>query len=387
MFQVGLESTVAQMLKVGWSSLWVACLGVVAPFALGWGVGAWLLPKSSTLVHAFLGATLSATSVAVTARVLQDLKRSQTKEARIILGAAVIDDVLGLVLLAVVTAAIHAATKGTPVSYGNLSWLVFKALIFVFGALVLGIYAAPRIFSFASKLHTEGVLLALALSFCFFFSWLANLVQLAPIVGAFAAGLVLEDFHFKDFVGRGERHLEDLLQPIVSFLIPVFFVLMGMRTDLLSFANWPVLGLTLAITAAAILGKLVCGFGVTQPGLDRLSIGIGMIPRGEVGLIFANIGLTLSIDGQPIINPAVFSALVAMVIVTTFVSPLALKWSLSKALRPPGGCREDLRAPVQRFGNALLSTTGGLPGVRWLLLWPDSSHFLIRPRPKACART
>lgn len=330
LFEVGLESTVGQMLKVGLSSFVVATLGVAAPFALGWLVGLWLLPEASSYVHAFLGATLTATSVGITARVLKDLGRSQSNEARVILGAAVIDDVLGLIILAVVTGVIVAADKGGVLSYFDVGWMLGKATAFLVGSLILGVFLSRKLFSLASKLRAHEVLLAVGLAFCFLLSWLANAIGLAPIVGAFAAGLILEDVHYRDFVDRGEHPLEELIHPISSFLVPIFFVVMGMRTDLTSFLRPGVLGLAAALTVVAIAGKQVCSFGVLGKGVDRLTVGLGMIPRGEVGLIFANIGLTLSIGGQRIITEATFSAVVVMVIVTTMVTPLALKWSLGR---------------------------------------------------------
>jgi Kef-type K+ transport system membrane component KefB len=341
LFEVGLESTVSQMMKVGATSLLVAVLGVVTPFALGWGVGAWLLPQASGYAHAFLGATLCATSVGITARVLKDLGSSQSNEARVILGAAVIDDVLGLIILAVVTGLIAAEDMGGSLSTGAVAWILVKATAFLAGSLVVGLIVSPRLFSLASKLRARGVLLALGLSFCFFLSWLANTIGLAPIVGAFAAGLILEDTHYRDFVDRGEHNLEELIHPISSFLVPVFFVLMGARTDLRSFAEPGVLGLAGVLTAAAIVGKQACSLGVIRAGVDRLTVGLGMIPRGEVGLIFANIGLALSIHGERVVDESTFSAIVVMVIVTTMITPPALKWSLGRrsagATRPPAG--------------------------------------------------
>jgi Kef-type K+ transport system membrane component KefB len=334
LFEVGLESTVRQMLQVGWSSLFVAVLGVLMPFALGWGVGAWLLPNHSSYVHAFLGATLTATSVGITARVLKDLGRSQTNEARIILGAAVIDDVLGLVILAVVTGVIAAADQGGSLSAGDVLWTLGKAAGFLVGSLVLGALFSRKLFSLASRLKARGVLLAIGLAFCFLLSWLSNFIGLASIVGAFAAGLILEEAHYRDFAGRREHELEELIYPISSFLVPIFFVVMGMRTDLRSFAQPGVLGLAAALTAAAIVGKQACSLGVRPRDADPITVGIGMIPRGEVGLIFANIGIGLSVGGQRIVDEATFSAVVVMVIVTTMVTPPALKWSLARNSRP-----------------------------------------------------
>lgn len=336
LFAVGLESTVGQMLAVGLSSLLVATVGVIVPFALGWGVGAWLLPDASPYVHAFLGATLTATSVGITARVLQDLGKSTTPEARIILGAAVIDDVMGLVILAVVGGAITASASGQDLSYGSLFVILAKAALFLVGALVIGVRLSPFMFRLASRLKARGVLLALALSWCFLLSWLASVIELAPIVGAFAAGLILESVHYRDFVDRGEHDLEELVAPIAAFLVPVFFVVMGMRTDLASFADTRVMGLAAALTLVAVIGKQVCGLAVVGGGVDRITVGLGMIPRGEVGLIFANMGMALVLAGTPIITPPLYSAIVVMVIVTTLVTPPALKWSLGRHARLGG---------------------------------------------------
>ncbi len=330
LFEVGLESTVGDMMRVGGSSLLVACLGVVTPFALGWLVGAVMLPEHSAYVHAFLGATLTATSVGITARVLKDLGRSKAPEAKIILGAAVIDDVLGLMILAIVSGVIAAADRGASLSIGSIAAILAKASLFLVGALALGPRVAPRLFRLASRLRASGLLLAVSLAFCFALSWLASAIGLAPIVGAFAAGLVLERVHYAELSTRGEHQLEEQIQPISAFLVPVFFVLMGLRVELPTFAQPQILGLAAVITFAAILGKQACSLGALGRGLDRLSIGIGMIPRGEVGLIFASIGATLTVAGERVVDPGTYSAIVIMVIVTTMATPPALKWSLTR---------------------------------------------------------
>lgn len=330
LFEIGLESTVGQMVRVGRSALLVAVLGVIAPIVLGFGVGQVLLPEESPYMHLFLGAALCATSVGITARVLGDLGRSNTKEARVILGAAVIDDVLGLVVLAAVSGLVNAADRGVPPELGPLAWIVAKAALFLFGAIVLGTLLVPRLLAGAAHLRAPGALLAAGLSFCFLLSWLAAQAGLAPIVGAFAAGLVLESVHYEPFVQRGEKELEELIHPIAGFLAPVFFVVMGMRVDLGTFAQLDVLWLAAALTVAAVLGKQVCMLGVLDPGIARLPVGLGMIPRGEVGLVFANVGLTLTLDGEPIVNPATYTAIVIMVIVTTLLTPPVLTWSLRR---------------------------------------------------------
>lgn len=330
LFEVGLESTVRDMLKVGATAVLVATLGVVAPFVLGWLVGGLLLPAESWYAHAFLGATLTATSVGITARVLRDLGKSTTPEARVILGAAVVDDVFGLVILAVLSGVITAADAGTPMALGSVGVIVVKAVVFLAGALVLGQLVSPRLFGLASRLQGRGVLLATALIICFALSYIAALIGLAAIVGAYAAGLILEDVHYRSFTERGERRLEELLQPIGAFLVPLFFVLMGMRVDLTAFGQSQILGLAALLTVAAIAGKQACALGAIGGKLDRLTIGLGMIPRGEVGLIFANIGLGLTIGGTAVIDRSTYSAVVIMVIITTLVTPPALRWSLDR---------------------------------------------------------
>jgi Kef-type K+ transport system membrane component KefB len=333
LFEVGLESTVREMLKVGAEATLVAVLGVVTPFALGWGVGALLLPGHSAYSHAFLGATLTATSVGITARVLKDLGKTRVAEARVILGAAVIDDVLGLVILAVIAGVIDAANGGATLSAGAAGLVVAKAAAFLVGALALGVALSPSLFAVAARLRAPGVLLATALVMCFVLAWLAAAVGLAPIVGAYAAGLILEDVHWRAFTSRGERSVAELVQPVAAFLVPVFFVLMGMRVDLRSFAQPGGLGLALLLTLAAIAGKQACALGAYGRRMDRLSVGLGMIPRGEVGLIFASIGLGLTLHGERIVDERIYSAVVLMVIVTTLVTPPALKWSLGRSAR------------------------------------------------------
>lgn len=341
LFEVGLESNLGEMMSVGWSSLLVALLGVIAPFLLGWGVAAIFLPSESTLAHLFIGATLCATSVGITARVLRDLGKLQTREARIILGAAVIDDVLGLLVLAVIAGVIRAASAGQSLALASVGILALKAIAFLVGAILLGHYVVPHVSRGARRFEGRGVLVALAVSFCFLLSWAAAKFGLAPIVGAFAAGLVLEEVHFESFTKRGERTLAELLAPVSALLVPVFFVLMGLKVDLHAFVRTDVIEFAAALTLVAIIGKQVCSLGVVGKGVNRIAVGLGMIPRGEVGLIFAGIGATLVLPttdgtGQPVIDTATFSAVVIMVVITTLITPPALKWSLARRGDQPG---------------------------------------------------
>jgi Kef-type K+ transport system membrane component KefB len=335
LFEIGLDASLADLMKVGVSSLLVAAIGVVLPFALGWLVSVWLLPERSYYVHIFIGATLCATSVGVTARVLQDIDAMRTAEAKIILGASVIDDVLGLLILAVVSGMIVGADRGTAVSVASISYLIGSALFFLAGALFIGVRLVPRIFHHAAKTTSRGMLFTLSLSLCFLLSYLSALVGLAPIVGAFAAGLILESVPMEKYLQAEELSPEKMLHPLSAFLVPLFFVQMGLKIDFASLFRIEVLALAGALTAAAIVGKQACGLGAVGQNLSRISIGIGMIPRGEVGLIFAGIGLSLAVKGERILDQAVFSAILIMVMVTTIVTPPLLQWSFSsrRALR------------------------------------------------------
>jgi Kef-type K+ transport system membrane component KefB len=346
LFQVGLESNVREMLSVGWSSLLVAVLGVIVPFLLGWGVSAWLLPEEETLVHLFIGATLCATSVGITARVLGDLGKIATRESKVILGAAVIDDVLGLVILSVVSGIISAANTGGSLDSLDALAIVAKALVFLVGAILVGGRIVPRVYRAASLLNVHGTLLALSLAVCFLLAWLADRIGLATIVGAFAAGLILDPVRYRELGDRTKHTIEELLQPLASFLVPVFFVLMGARVDLSTFGHVEVLGFAALLSLAAILGKLICAAGVLERGLDRVSVAVGMIPRGEVGLIFAGIGAQLLLHGHQVIAPKVFAAVVVMVVVTTLITPPALKITLARGDRKRG--RRPVEEPVDR---------------------------------------
>jgi Kef-type K+ transport system membrane component KefB len=323
LFEVGLSTRLADLMKVGLSAFLVASIGVVVPMALGCAVGLWLLPGRHPYVPIFLGATLCATSVGITARVLRDMGRVRTAEGQIILGAAVIDDVMGLLVLAVMVGLVGGSKASTG---ATLTLVTAKAVGFILGALLLGRWLAPRLFRLATRLRGRGVIFTLALLVCFALAWVASLVELAPIVGAFAAGLVLEGVPFDEILPDGDR-LEDLLMPVSTLLVPLFFVRMGLQVSLRELAAGSAV-LALALTAAAILGKQACALAVVTRGADRLTVGLGMIPRGEVGLIFASMGLQLNVGGAPILGPGEFAAVVAMVMLTTVLTPPLLRWRL-----------------------------------------------------------
>jgi Kef-type K+ transport system membrane component KefB len=318
LFMVGLESSVGEMLGVGPRALMVAVVGVVVPFALGFLTSTLLMPEGGTPMHLFLGATLCATSVGITARVFQDLKRIQTREAKVILGAAVIDDVLGLIVLAIVAGI---------VSTGSLHIVEIGRIVLVsFAFLAVAILFGERIFHWlimkTSRFEKGWLKLLYPLVLVLLTSWMASMFGLASIVGAFVAGLLLKDSYFGESP-QFRMTMEELIAPLEKLFAPVFFVLMGMQVNLSTFAQLDTVLLAVGFIIVAIIGKVVAGYAVR--GLDRLTVGIGMVPRGEVGLIFASVG-----KGLGVVSDSVFSAIVIMVMVTTLITPLALKWSIAR---------------------------------------------------------
>ncbi|HEY9445496.1 MAG TPA: cation:proton antiporter [Burkholderiales bacterium] len=348
LFQLGLESNVQSMRKVGARAFAVATIGVAAPFVLGtYIVGPLLMPGLSSSAYLFLGAALTATSVGITGRVFRDMGCLSRPEAQIVLGAAVIDDVLGLVILSIVSS---IAARGA-ISAGEVAWISAQAVGFLAAALALGQWIAPPLSRLFARIDSsDGTKLAFALGLCLLFAYLAHVIGLAPIVGAFAAGLILDEVHFKHYdrpAINGEmleavsaadaqvkaktrkvlerynsRHLEHMLEPIGHLLVPVFFVLAGMQVKLDVFLDPKLVVVALALTLVAIAGKLVCGL-VAGPRTNRWLIGWGMVPRGEVGLIFAFVGKSLGV-----VSDGMFSVIVIMVMLTTIVTPPALSYLL-----------------------------------------------------------
>lgn len=333
LFQVGLESDIRKMKQVGASSFLAAILGVAASFLLGWGATALLLPHSGIYVQIFVAVVIASSSIGIAARVFLDLGRLQTPEARTVLGAAVIDDVIGLVALTIVAGIISAAGTAKTVSSLSVAMVIVKAVVFLFGTLVVGRWLAPRLYHFASHMRGSDLLLTVSLGFCFGFGYLAKVIGLAPIIGAFAAGLTLEEVHWRSFAQRGEQSVLELMKPIVGFLAPIFFFRTGALVDLTVFANPSAWAFAGALAAAAVIGKQFCGLGVLKRGISRITVGIGMIPRGEVVLIAAALGTKLMLDGKPVVSPNVYSAAVFVVVFSTLITPPLLKWSLSRSER------------------------------------------------------
>ncbi len=319
LFEIGLETNVREIVKVGLSSFLVAVGGIIAPFILGYFTSLYFFPDEGFIVHLFVGATLCATSIGIKARVLKDLGKLQTTEARIIMGAAVLDDIIVLFMLAVVT---DIVVTGSVIPLHIAQTSIFS-ILFLVGAILMGFKLAPFLGHYTSRMKVEGWKLIAAIVFCLILSYIADLIGLATIVGAFAAGLILREVRFRDLEGV-EHGMKEVIRPASFVFVPIFFVLIGMQIKLEILGDIYVLWIAAAITMAAILGKQVCGLCALGKGLNRLAIGVAMIPRGEVTLIFAGVGKSLGV-----ISDAVFSALIIMVIVTTLITPPALKSAFS----------------------------------------------------------
>lgn len=331
LFEIGLETDLDELLKVGDTSAIVAIVGIVAPFVLGfisimgfqqYGLLTFDSPATGTLVAITVGATLTATSVGITARVLSDMNKIHSPESKIVLGAAVIDDILGLVILAVVTGLIEASKQGLDTGISAVSVLTIsaKAFGFLIVSIIAGILVSGKIFNFFHKLKVRGILLLSAVGFALLFSYLAHKAGLAAIVGAFAAGLVVAKT-------AQVKVIEERLKPVSDLVTPIFFVMVGAAVDVTVFnpfnsGNIPILIIAMVLFAVAVAGKFVSGFVVFAKDIKKKVIGIGMIPRGEVGLIFAQVGLAFGV-----FDIKLFSAVTAMVMLTTFVAPPLLKKS------------------------------------------------------------
>ena len=321
LFEIGLETDIAKLLSVGVSSTLVAIVGVVLPFALGYGVA--LISAigpgvaKSELVCVVAGATLTATSVGITARILRDLGRLQDPESQIVLGAAVIDDVVGLVILAVV----QGLTAGNEVTPLGVTWTVAKAFGFIAIALVVGRFVMPFLVDRLVSWKVLGPQLTIGIIVAFSLAWLAYTAGSALIIGAFVAGLLLRETSARAPIEHGVHALG-------QFFVPIFFVSVGAAVDVRVFdptnsANHQGLMLGGLLIVAAVIGKFVAGYAPIGFRGNKAVIGVGMIPRGEVGLIFASTGLN-----SGVFDAGTFAAVTLMVMVTTFIAPPLLRWLL-----------------------------------------------------------
>ncbi|MGF1590036.1 MAG: cation:proton antiporter [Pleurocapsa sp.] len=316
LFEIGLESDLRELQKVGSKAAIVAVVGVVAPFVAG-TAGLMLIFGMPTIPAVFAGAALTATSIGITSKVLSELGQLKSTEGQIIVGAAVIDDVLGIIVLAVVA----SLAKTGEVDVINLIYLIISATAFLLGSIFLGKFFNQSFVAIAEKLQTRGKLVIPALIFALLMAFLANAIHLEAILGAFAAGLVLDETDKR-------KELDQQIIPIADILVPIFFVSVGARVDLsvlnpASADNRQGLVIAAFLIVVAIIGKVITGWAVFgQEKVNRLAIGIGMIPRGEVGLVFAGIGAASGVLDKPL-----QAAIIIMVILTTFVAPPLLRFA------------------------------------------------------------
>lgn len=347
LFQIGLESNVRELAKVGTKSLTVAVIGAFLPFVLAtYVVGPLLLPGQSSNTYLFLGATLIATSVGISSRIFKDMGKMKTQAAKIFLGATVTDDVISLVMLAVVSALVISGSV-SPLTVGLI---VLKSVLFLGLSVVLGQLIAPRLSHAFSLINTGmGTKFTVSLSICLTFAGIAQLIGLEPIIGAFAAGLILDPVHFKRFkdphiveelkekiadvdpkirekISRvlhhhAERSVEDIIEPLALFFVPIFFVVTGMQVNIQQLLNPQTLMLALVLSVIAFVSKIAGGLILKGP--NRWIVGIAMIPRGEVGLIFANVGKSLGV-----LSDQVFAVLIVTILITTIVAPALLTQKL-----------------------------------------------------------
>ena len=313
LFEIGLETRLARLLEVGSAALVVACVGVAVPMALGVPVARAL--GVDPLASLVIGASLTATSVGITARVLSDLGRLQDPEGQIVLGAAVIDDVIGLIILAV----IGGVVAGGGIGAAQIARSTVAAFGFLAAALVIGRLLSARLFGMLARLGREQTVAMMGIALALLLSLAALRVGSAMIVGAFAAGLVLSETRQADAVRAG-------VVRIGHFFVPIFFVSVGAAVDLRALGNRDALVLGAALVAVGTLGKVVAGFAPWWFRGRKLVIGVGMIPRGEVGLIFAQMGLAAAV-----IDSGEYAAIMLMVMATTFAAPLALRALYKKA--------------------------------------------------------
>lgn len=323
LFMVGVESSLAQLRHTGKEAISVAFIGVIMPIAFGIIVTILLIPNISFSSHLFIAATLCATSVGVTARVLKEMNILKRRESQTILGAAVIDDILGLIILAIVSSLVISGS----LDFKHLGLILLNTVLFFMIAFVAGTWILRGLnFVFKSLIPWEGKLLV-SFVFLMCLSWLATFFNLASIIGAFTAGVIIKEEYFNHQGKDPRNHLtvHELLSPVEFILAPLFFVLIGMQVKLENFCDLKVILLGVALICAAILGKLMSGLGAHKKD-NRLFVGIGMMPRGEVGLVFASVGATLGV-----ISDQIFTAIILMVIVTTLLTPPLLSYRYNQS--------------------------------------------------------
>ena len=326
LFSVGLETKVKDLLGSGKAAFLCALLGVILPFVAGLGL---ILAMGGYDLNAamFMGAAMVATSVGITARIIKDMKLMDVKESRIIIAAAVIDDVLGMVVLAIVQGMSSAEGE---LNFVDLSIVIIKAVVFVLAAIAVAKWVVPKIYELFDKRNRRIIAsgkvpyltnkLILAIIVCLGMAYLAEYIGLAAIIGAFLAGMMFADYAW-------EWELEHKVEAITSFMISFFFVYVGLKVNLESMMSTEVLIIACVVILLALITKyLGCGLGARlgDKTVDKSSfniIGVGMMPRGEVGIIIASIGHTTLVGGIPILSDELYAVVVLMSVATTIIAP------------------------------------------------------------------
>jgi Kef-type K+ transport system membrane component KefB len=311
-------------------------MGVVAPMLLGYYSSQLLFPEKPFAVHLFIGGCLGVTSLSISAQVLREKGVSKSKSGRVIIGAAILDDILGLLVLAAVSgiaiatyAGGDAAVVGTSL-WGQLGKALGMTLLFLLFALVVGRWVSPRFFKIASRFRSEELLLPTALAFAFVLAFLGNMVGLATIVGACAAGLILEPSHVLLLQEKETHSLEEMLHPLVMTFAPLFFVLTGAMVEVSALWQPYTLLLMGVLTIVGILGKYACGW-VAGGDLSAPVIGWGMVPRGELGIIFVSVGRDIKIGGQSFLGSEIQAGVLGAILLTTILGPIGLAWVVNRA--------------------------------------------------------
>ncbi|MFQ4135284.1 cation:proton antiporter [Nodosilinea sp. PGN35] len=332
LFEIGLESDLKELIRVGPQAAVVAIVGVVAPFAAG-TAGLIALFGIDTIPAVFAGAALTATSIGITAKVLAEMQQLSSKEGQIIIGAAVLDDVLGIIVLAVVA----SLAKTGEIEILNVVYLIAGAAAFLVGSIFIGRLLSPYFVMVVNQMRTRGQVIVSSLIFAFVLAYIAAAIHLEAILGAFAAGLILAET-------SKHKEIEEQISPIADMLVPIFFITVGARTDLsvlnpLEPSNRAGLVIASFLVVVAIIGKVIAGFAIFgQPGINRLAVGVGMIPRGEVGLVFAGVGAA-----SGVLTESLDAAIIVMVIFTTFLAPPLLRVVFKE---DEGAIAQSLSEPV-----------------------------------------
>ena len=335
LFEVGLETNLQEFIELGTTSLAVAIIGVIAPFGLGFGA-VYALELGGEYVFEvalFMGAAMTATSVGITARVFGDLGQLKSKEAKTIIGAAVVDDILGLLILTVVAGLLGSSGDFQLIDLGLIT---LKAVGFLAAVVVVGRKLSPYIFQIFVKIPSPGTFVTGSFIFAMGLGAAAHYVGLHPIVGAFAGGVVAGES------GMTSRIREEM-RPINFLLVPIFFVYIGSEVDISILASSYVFLVGAGISILAFAGKYVSALGAIGKGMNANVIGIGMAPRGEVGLIFVAVATsTLS----AVIDEQVIAIIIWMVINTTVVAPMLLNRILKKSDSQQSDDDDRFESPV-----------------------------------------